>query len=223
MTPDGAHARLRLRLADGGSRATLSLVERLEHELAQKLGRFDDISYALTGDAYVSSHGLDAVVSDLTGSLGTAVVVILLIIVAVFRSVRYGLLAIPPNVIPLVFALAWMAIRDIPLNAATAIIFSVSIGMAVDGSIHMLSRMREELHGSPLLSTAIMRAARGTGRALVIASASLLLGFSVLLLSSFIPVQRFAELIAVSIASCLGATLIVLPALLRVAGRRFVR
>lgn len=222
MTADGKHARLRIRLADDGSRATLALVDRLKVTLEQTFKGAPDVQYAFTGDAYLSSRGLDAVVSDLTGSLGTAVVMILLIIVAVFRSLRYGLLAIPPNVIPLVFALAWMTVRDIPLNAATAIIFSVSIGMAVDGSIHMLSRLREELSSDVLLTTALVRAAKGTGSALVIACSSLVLGFSVLLLSNFIPVQRFAELIAVSIASCLVATLIVLPAVVRVAGRRFL-
>jgi uncharacterized protein len=139
-----------------------------------------------------------------------------------FRSFRYGLLTLPPGVLPLVLTLGWMALRDIPLNAATAIIFSVSIGITVDGSIHMLARLREELGRTPLFHTALMRTVRGTGEALLVACGALFAGFSVLLLSNFVPVQRFAELIAVSIGSCILTTLVVLPALLKVVGRRFL-
>ncbi len=220
ITRDGKHARIRIRLKDNGSRATLGLVEQIDAELKKTLPK--GVSYAFTGDAYLSSHGLDAVVSDLTGSLGVAVLTILVLVYFSFRSLPYTLLLIPPNVIPMVLVMAWMVWRDIPLNAATAIIFSVSIGITVDAGIHLLARLREELAEELLLTTAIMRSVRGTGRAIVVACVTLVLGFSVLLLSNFVPVQRFAELIAISIASCLVSTLVVLPALLAVVGRRFV-
>jgi len=223
LTPDGKHARLRIRLRDDGSRATLVLIDLLNKRLAHVLHPFGDVRYDLTGDAYLSSRGLEAVVSDLTGSLGVAVLTILLLVAVTFRSWRYTVLLIPPNVIPILLTMAWMVLRDIPLNAATAIIFSVSIGITVDAGIHMLSRLREELTSEVLLTTALMRCVRGTGAAIVVACSTLVLGFSVLLLSRFVPVQRFAELIAVSIASCLVSTLVVLPALLAVVGRRFVR
>ncbi|HEY6880734.1 MAG TPA: efflux RND transporter permease subunit [Polyangiales bacterium] len=220
ITRDGKHARLRIRLKDNGSRATLALVEQIDTQLRDTLPK--GMRYAFTGDAYLSSHGLDAVVSDLTGSLGVAVLTILVLVFFSFRSLPYTLLLIPPNVIPMVLVMAWMVWRDIPLNAATAIIFSVSIGITVDAGIHLLARLREELAEELLLTTAIMRSVRGTGRAIVVACTTLVLGFSVLLLSNFVPVQRFAELIAISIASCLVSTLVVLPALLAVVGRRFV-
>jgi len=222
LTSDGKHARLRVRLRDVGSRSTLALVASLERELKRALAGDKHVSFAFTGDAYLSSHGLDAVVTDLTGSLGVAVITILVLVYFSFRSVPYTLLLIPPNVIPMVLVMAWMVWRDIPLNAATAIIFSVSIGITVDAGIHLLARLREELAEELMLTTAIMRSVRGTGRAIVVACVTLVLGFSVLLLSNFVPVQRFAELIAISIASCLVSTLVVLPALLAVTGRKFV-
>ena len=222
ITEDGKHARLRVRLRDDGSRATLALVAALDGQLKRALADDKSVTFDFTGDAYLSSHGLDAVVTDLTGSLGVAVITILLLVFVSFRSLPYTLLLIPPNVIPMVLVMAWMVWRNIPLNAATAIIFSVSIGITVDAGIHLLARLREELAEELLLTTAIMRSVRGTGRAIVVACVTLVLGFSVLLLSNFVPVQRFAELIAVSIASCLVSTLVVLPALLAVCGRRFV-
>jgi predicted RND superfamily exporter protein len=222
MTPDGSHARLRIRLEDKGSRATLLLVARLREELARAFAKQPDVKFQLTGDAYLSSHGLDAVVTDLTGSLGVAVATIFLLVFVSFRSWRYALMLIPPNAIPMVLVMAWMVWRDIPLNAATAIIFSVSIGITVDAGIHFLARLREELGDRTLLTTAIMRSMRGTGSAIVLACSTLVLGFSALLLSHFVPIQRFAELIAVSIASCILSTLLVLPATIVLAGRRFL-
>ncbi|MFT3925636.1 MAG: efflux RND transporter permease subunit [Myxococcales bacterium] len=222
LSSDGSHARLRIRLRDDGSRATLKLIDQLDSQLKKAFAKQPDVTYAFTGDAYLSSHGLDAVVTDLTGSLGVAVATILVLVFFSFRSWRYALLLIPPNVIPMVLVMAWMVWRNIPLNAATAIIFSVSIGITVDAGIHLLARLREELGERILLTTAIMRSVRGTGSAIVLACTTLVLGFAALLLSNFVPVQRFAELIAVSIASCILSTLLVLPAVLQVAGRRFV-
>jgi predicted RND superfamily exporter protein len=63
----------------------------------------------------------------------------------ILRSLRLGLLSIPPNVLPLVFTMAYMRLRGITLNPATVIIFSISIGLAVDGTIHVLARFIEEI------------------------------------------------------------------------------
>ncbi len=99
------------------------------------------------------------------------------------------------------------------------IIFSISLGLAVDGTIHVLARFREETRERGLRAhPALIRAARGTGRAIVISCATLMAGFAVLLFSSFVPVRRFGELIAVTVGATLFATLIVQPALLQIAG-----
>lgn len=222
LSSDARYARVRIKLADVGSRATLAFADGVQRELQKRLAQAPDVRATLLGDAYTSSRGLSAVVSDLTGSLSSALLTVFLLVVVSFRSVRYGLLTLPPAIIPLVLTLGWMAIRDIPLNAATAIIFAVSVGITVDGSIHVLARLREELARTTLFSTAMMRTVRGAGEALLVACGALLAGFSVLVLSNFVPVQRFAELIAVSIGSCILTTLMVLPALLKVVGRRFL-
>ena len=69
-----------------------------------------------------------------------------------------------------------------------------------------------------LIEDGVYAAAKGTGRAIVISCVTLMAGFGVLLVSSFVPVRSFGELIAVTIGGCLVATLVVLPPLLRVAG-----
>jgi hypothetical protein len=134
------------------------------------------------------------------------------------RSVRLGLLSIPSNVIPLVVTMAYMVVREIPLNAATVIIFSISIGLAVDSTIHVLARYREETLGGLGSNEALIRAARGTGQAIVVSNLTLMAGFMVLTMSSFVPVRNFGELIAITVGGCLVATLVVQPALLKIAG-----
>ena len=129
-------------------------------------------------------------------------------------------MSVPPNVLPLVGTMAFMVWTGVPLNAATAIIFSISIGMAVDGAIHVLARFREESARQPDTEAALVRSARGTGKAIFMTGVSLMLGFGVMFASSFVPVRRFGQLIAITVLGTLIATAVVLPALLRVGDRR---
>ena len=218
LTEDGKKARVQFKLRDVGAQATMRFLDILEEVIESELGDDQTVKVSFTGEAYTGSRGQAAVVNDLLGSLFVAVVVIFLLLAFFFRSIRLGLLSIPPNLIPLVATMAYMVWREIPLNVSTVIIFSISLGLAVNGTIHVLARFREEMHTGIGREAALVRAARGTGRAIVISCVTLMAGFSVLLLSSFVPVRNFGELIAVTIGGCLVATLIVLPPLLRVAG-----
>ncbi len=218
LTEDGKKARVQFKLRDVGAQATIRFLDALEEIIEGEFGDDETVSVSFTGDAYTGSRGQAAVVNDLLGSLLVAVLVIFLLLAFFFRSIRLGLLSIPPNLIPLVATMAYMVWREIPLNVSTVIIFSISLGLAVNGTIHVLARFREEMHTGIGREAALVRAARGTGRAIVISCVTLMAGFSVLLLSSFVPVRNFGELIAVTIGGCLVATLIVLPPLLRVAG-----
>ncbi|HHH31138.1 MAG TPA: hypothetical protein ENK57_22705, partial [Polyangiaceae bacterium] len=215
VTDDGRCARVHVALSDVGAAASLELIEELQRMLN---ARFEPLGVrvALAGEGYTGSVGLNAVVYDLLGSLSTAVLIIFGMLVVLFRSWRLGLLSIPPNIIPLVGTLAWMWLRGMNLNAATVIVFSISLGLAVDGSIHMLARYREEIGHGRVRNDALLRVARGTGRAIVVSGVTLMLGFGVMRFSSFVPVQRFGELIGVTVGLCLLSTLIVQPALLRV-------
>jgi predicted RND superfamily exporter protein len=155
------------------------------------------------------------VVADLSGSVLLAGVMIFVLLTLLLRDLPLAALAIPANLLPQVWTFGWMALRGIPLNASSAIIFSLSIGLAVDGSIHLVSRFREERGAQRHVVGSIVRAVRGSGRNVLVSSLSLVLGFSVLMLSNFVPVQRFAELITVSMVGSVLATLIVQPVLMR--------
>ncbi len=218
VTPDARRMRLQIKVRDVGAQATMRFIDELDRRLVGSL-EGAGVQVAYTGEAFDGSVGMDAVVHDLLGSLMTAIGIIFVLLSLLFRSLRLGLLSIPPNLLPLVGTMAYMVVRGIPLNAATGIVFSIALGLGVDGSIHVLARFREETRDKGFMAhPALIRAARGTGRAIVVSSVTLAAGFAVLLLSNFIPVRLFGELIAVTVFTTLFATLIVQPALLRVAG-----
>ncbi len=217
-TADGRHARLEIRLADIGAQRSIRLIDEVQRHLDSELGPLGDVHTQILGEAFIGSHGVDAVVQDMFGSLTLSAFVIFLMIALLFRSARIGLLSIPPNVVPQLGTIAWMVFRGIPLNASTAIVFSVAIGTSVDFTIHAVARLIEEQERGLNLRAAILRAARGTGRSIVVSSATVVLGFAVLLFSGFVPVRQFGELIAAALTLSLLSTLVFLPALLMVFG-----
>lgn len=215
MTADRSLARMQLMFRDAGAQAAIRFIDKIEAEFERELAPFP-VTLRYTGDAYTGSKTQSAVVLDLLASLVAAIGIIFVILTLFFRSLRLGLLSIPPNLIPLVGTLGYMAVRDIPLNMSTVIIFSISFSLAVDGSIHVLARFREEMNDGKAPASALLRAARGTGRANVISYLTLTCGFGVMLLSSFVPIRQFGELIAVTVGTCMIATVFLLPALIRV-------
>ncbi|MBC7173158.1 MAG: MMPL family transporter, partial [Polyangiaceae bacterium] len=170
--------------------------------------------FAFTGEAYEGSLGQRVVIHDLVTSLGWSIVLIFFLLVYLFKSIRLAAVAVPPNVLTLLGTLAYMAVRGIPLSTSTAIVFSVAIGLAVDGSIHVIARFHEEIGRGLGPYAALVRTARGTGRAISISQGSLVGGFGVLLLSEFVPVRQFGELMAVTVAFGLIGTLVLQPVLL---------
>lgn len=213
LVPDGSAAHVELRFGDVGALRSIELIEEIQAE-AERRFRPLGIEVSITGEAYIGSRGIESVVTDLVGSLGVSVLLIFLTLALLFRSFRYAALALPPNALPLIVTMAWMVVRGIPLTAGTAIVFSIAIGIGVDSSIHMLARFREEDAKRSSRRAAIVRTARHTGRAIIISALTLVLGFGAFLLSSFVPIQHFGELIATAMTASVVSTLILEPALL---------
>ncbi len=217
LSEDGRVLRMQVMLKDVGARASGDIIGGLREKLASALPR--DVHVAMTGEAYVGSLALESVVDDLTGSLLVAVVIIFAMLAMLFRSLRLALASVPPSLTPLIVTAARMRWRGLSLDVATAIIFSIALGLAVDGSIHVLARYREELARRRSKDAALLASACGTGRAIAVSCVTLSIGFGVLGASELVPVRQFGELIAVSVASCLVATLVILPPLISLVAR----
>ncbi len=221
VTSDYRNARILIRVADSGATSHLELADDLEDELQHHFGDDDSISYRITGDAYVASASLDAFIRDLLVSLFIAIVIIFAMMTIVFRSLKIGIISLLPNTLPLLVTFGYMGWAGIDLNTTTIIIFAISLGIAVDDSIHFFARFVEERQRQDSLKEAILQTYFGAGRAILLTSILLLIGMGVLTFSNFVPTSQFGLLTGLTIAGAILADLIILPALLYIVYSRF--
>ncbi len=149
--------------------------------------------------------------------------------VILFRSFKMGIVAMIPNLLPLLFIIGVMGAADIPFNIGTSIVICLAIGIAVDDTIHFLVRFLYELRRTNHYLIRSITGARITGgqkyavaatmcyvrRPIVLTSVAIFFGFAMLGLSQFVPVMLFGILTAVTMVFCLLCDLILLPAMLR--------
>ena len=212
MTDDGSAGRILINVEDVGTLRLRELIDELDGKLQQTFPPELGVTTRLTGDAYVSTMAMNAVIRDLFFSLLAASLIIFATISTIFRSLRTGLIAAIPNLTPLVLTLGYMGLRGYDMNVGNVIVFTIGLGIAVDDSIHFLFRFREELQRTDDVEDAVGRTFQGTGRAIVITSVLIISGLSVLLLSDFVPTRRFAELTGVTMIGALIGDLLILPA-----------
>lgn len=204
-------ARVMMRLKDIGSAKMKELFAELEVIFQRELP--DDIQYRMTGDAYLHAVCMDVFVRDLFLSLITASVVIFLLISLLFRSIRIGLISSLPNLFPLVMTMGWMKWRGYELTAGNVVVFAIGLGIAVDDTIHFLSRFRDERR-THNVADSIHHTLRSSGKAIVLTTILVVSGLSVLVFSEFLPTVRFAELTAITMLTALPGDLLLLPAML---------
>ena len=217
-TLDYDAARVTLFLRDHGSSAWHAVRASLERAIARQvtanaaLGpRFD---VTITGTMTFVAKALSFIVHDMLLSVSTAFIFIFLLMVLLFRSLRIGLLSILPNIFPLVATLTLMAAVGIELRTATIIIFSISLGIAVNDTIHFIARYNEELEKGADQREAIFGAMRSAGRAMVVTTLILAGGFLVDLISEFVALKQFGYLASFTLLMALLGDLLILPACL---------
>ena len=173
------------------------------------------ISFAgLTGPGYERDVTLNAITRSLTTSIIIAVILCLLILLVAFRSLRYAIVTVIPVILVASWLYAFMYLSGYHLNAVTATIAAISIGVGIDYSVHITTRFRQELKKAPDKKTALESTARQTGSALFGSAASTILGF---LLIGLVPMPMFSAfgiLTALMILMAFIAALLVLPSML---------
>lgn len=210
-------ARVMMRVQDIGSARMKEMFVGIEASLKRNLP--SDIQFTLTGDAYLHAVCMDEFVRDLFYSLLTASGIIFTLITLLFRSLRIGLISVFPNMLPLIMTLGYMHLSGYELTAGNVIVFAISLGIAVDDTIHFLSRYRDERRSSGR-EDAVVETLASSGRAIVLTSILVVSGLSILIFSDFVPTRRFAELTAVTMCTALAGDIILLPALLHLWGTR---
>lgn len=188
----------------------------IESELAELNKKYPDLTLSLGGDAVVHGRGLYRVVMNLVVSLGAASVIIFIIMTIVYRSITIGLVTIVPNLFPLAATGALLVIVDWPLDISSVCAFTVCLGIAVDDTIHFLSRYQQELEKDPAknVEAAIRRTFHKVGVALIMTTVVMVIGFATIISSDLPGQQTFGAMCCCTIAAALFGDMLILPALL---------
>jgi predicted RND superfamily exporter protein len=214
FTPETRTATVTFRVQDLGIARFGPVFERLQQGLQEIQQRHPSFRMQLEGSAVWRWENLYRMVIDLAASLGTAAAIILCVMALAFRSLRIGLISIVPNIFPLALTGTWLAWSGQPLELVSVLSFTICLGIAVDDSIHFLTRFTEETSRTTDLQAAIRNAFGGVGVALVMTTVVLVTGFSTVAFSDSHDHHIFATMGGLTIASALLADLIFLPAML---------
>jgi len=207
-------ARLSARIRD-------SLTDLRRNDLLQeiRLGLVEQVglapgSFQLSGLAVLYNNMLQSLYRSQILSLGVVMLGIALMLLFLFRSWKLAVIGIAPNLLAAAIILGLMGWSNIPLDMMTITIASITLGIAVDNSIHYIYRFRDELpHFGDYVQT-LHYCHANIGRAIFYTAITIMVGFSILVLSNFLPTIFFGLLTALGMAIALLASLTLLPRLI---------
>ncbi len=212
VTQDYAAARILVRHHVGDSNVLKQEFAAIRDFIEQDLQ--SQLKITLTGDSVLNSDAADAMAFGQIQSLLLMVVVILLLVSLLFIDVRAGLIALIPNLFPVVVLFGVMGYYGIPLDTGTTMVAVIAIGICVDDTIHFLSRYHANTRGTSDVVEALRLTLEHEATPITTTSIALALGFATLMLSSFKPVIYFGALSALVMILAMFSTFILTPVLL---------
>ncbi len=207
-------ARVFLRVKD--SEPTLrrnQLIHKIQKDLTNRLG-FKKEEVHLTGLLVLYNNMLQSLFSSQFASLGSAVFVMMCMYLVLFRSLRTSLIAIFPNLFAIAAVLGFMGWAGLPLDMMTITIASISVSIADDNIIQYICRFKDELKADADYIRAMHRSHASIGYDMYYTTITLVIGFSILAMSNFIPSILFGLLTGLVMIIALFASLTLLPVLI---------
>lgn len=168
----------------------------------------------ITGILLLYNNMLQSLFDSQIKSLGFVMLIIALMFLVLFRSFKLMLIGIVPNLLSALLVLGIMGIINLPLDMMTITIAAITVGIAVDNSIHYIYRFREEFNISKNYENTTMICHSTIGRAIFFTGVTVIFGFSILVLSNFIPTIIFGTLTGFAMLVALILVLTLLPRLL---------
>lgn len=214
--PEDQFATIHFRVLDIGIARYDAVFHRVEAGLNQIVSQHPEFQLSLAGSAIHRWRDLYRIVVDLGSSLGSETSIIICILGLVFRSVRLGLIAMIPNIFPLVICGTWMYFTDQPLEIVTVCSFTICLGIAVDDTIHFLTRFQEELPRSASRKEAIRNTFKAVGTSMLMTTMVLVVGFTTVTFSDMRDQRIFASMGVLTMLTAMVGDLLILPALLAV-------
>ena len=189
------------------------LLKKIRRDLNDKL-EFPEEQTHLANLLVLYNNMLQSLFNSQILTLGAVVAALFVMFLILFRSITISLIALFPNVLSIVVVLGFMGWAEIPLDLMTITIAAISMGIAVDNTIHYIYRFQHEfLHDHNYLAT-MHRAHSSIGYAMYYTSITVIIGFSILVMSNFIPSIYFGLLTGLAMLIALAAALTLLPQLM---------
>jgi predicted RND superfamily exporter protein len=211
VSSDYRHANLELRLRIGRTAWTLALADRLAAGL--EADPLEASELTLTGIGALWLVLMDYIMSSNIQGLTIAFSVITLMMMGIFRSFRIGAISMIPNLAPVLLAMGTMGWLDITLDYNKVTIAAIALGISVDDTIHLMTRFHHEFGVHRDYRKALCAALNDVGRALIVTSSALVLGFLVLIFSSLRSEGLYGILLSSALVTALIADFFFMPAL----------
>lgn len=209
--PTGTRVRLSAVINEMDDGRFLEMVSRTDAELNALP---DGLTGWVTGMVLRLVEAQQDLVQSQARSLGLACCVVFSAIALGLGSWRLTMLSVFPNLVPILAVFAVMSVTRIPLDAATVMVASVALGIAVDNTVHLLVAYERARAGGAGRVAAVSTAVGSAGAAMVVTTATAVVGFFSLCLSAFVPIRDFGLLAGSAMLMALAADLYVVPAIL---------
>jgi predicted RND superfamily exporter protein len=220
VSTDFSKAQVAVKLASASSDLVFEEIDRADR-IATEVFAGSGITAVATGSGRIFSALDHYLVMSQLSSFATAFVTVFAVIFVVFRSVRFGILGIIANALPVAAVLGLMGWLGISLNVATVMVASVALGIVDDDTIHFVARFRREAAAGASSEEAIAIATAHEGRASLTTAVVNSLAYSVMLTSAYRPTAWFGGLLALTMTVAFLAEVFVVPAVIMLMPRIF--
>jgi predicted RND superfamily exporter protein len=207
-------ARISLRIIDSQENLRRNdLINKINFDLKNKIG-LDQSEYKLAGVLILFNNLLQSLFKSQILTLGLVIIGIFLMFIILFRNIKLSLIGVVPNFIAAFFILGIIGLLGIPLDMMTITIAAITIGIAVDNSIHYIYRFKEEFSKIKDYDETLKKCHSTVGVAILNTSITIVFGFSILVLSKFIPTIYFGMFTGLAMLLAMISVLTLLPALI---------
>ena len=207
-------ARISLRIIDSQENLRRNdLINKINFDLKNEIG-LDESEFKLAGVLILFNNLLQSLFKSQILTLGLVMVGIFSMFIILFRNIRLSLIGVVPNFIAAFFILGIIGLLGIPLDMMTITIAAITIGIAVDNSIHYIYRFKEEFSKIKDYNKTLKKCHSTVGVAILNTSITIVFGFSILVLSKFIPTIYFGMFTGLAMLLAMISVLTLLPTLI---------
>lgn len=214
LSKDGEKARITSRILDIGADTIEDMGGRIDRWIAANTDT-SIVEFKRTGTGLIIDKNSEYVRRNLLQGLGMAILIVSVLMALLFRSLKMLLISLIPNIIPLLTAGALLGFLGIELEAGVSIVFAVIFGIAVDDTIHFLSKYKLVRNKGLSVEESLHITFLETGKAIVLTTVVLFFGFLVMLFSIHPPSVTIGLLISLTLISALISDLLLIPLLIR--------